>query len=164
LKRRRARRPTVIVSAAVVALLVIAVLAIVVVTHLSSSSTGNGVQPDPSASATIDPRLILQRRALPVTAKLGAHVEVVGTLYPSIPGPNTLSLKVHGATAKTEGPRISITMPGMRMVPIMITLAPKGDAYSGTVQLPMLGYYQAVVSLVVGTQVVTGTMQLAVPL
>jgi hypothetical protein len=50
------------------------------------------------------------------------------------------------------------------MKPITAVLARTGGMYVGTVRLPMLGYYWAEVSMVIDGTVITGTMQLAVPL
>src|SRR5579859_3746813 len=44
----------------------------------------------PAATATLDPRLIVYARTVPITGVLTGKVVLRGTLYPAYPGRNTL--------------------------------------------------------------------------
>jgi len=77
---------------------------------------------------------------------LAGGVRVDGTLYPALPGPNTLRLtlrRASGATASAARVTVVVTMPGMDMPPVAATLAAHGRAYTGVIRLPMFGDYQA---------------------
>ncbi len=92
-----------------------------------------------------------------------------GTLSLALPGANTLTLTLSGAsddkgkdTAGTLGLRI--TMPGMAMAPVRVALRGRAGYYRGTLILPMFGAYVARVDLVAGRGRWQGGMPLLVPL
>jgi hypothetical protein len=138
----------------VVALL--AALAAVLGTHLAGGSAGA-----PPVTPTIDPRLVLHPRHVPISGTLGGSA-LNGNLYPGLTGPNTIELH---ATPPTSANHLDLvaTMPGMQMVPARTRLTLRGGAYRGTVTLPMFGGYLARLS-VVGSGGITGTVHLLVPL
>lgn len=120
------------------------------------------------AHAAVDPRLILRARATGVGGMLAGGVYVSGTLYPALPGPNTLRLtlrRTSGATLLPAGQvRAVVTMPGMAMPPVAATLTAHGRSYAGAIRLPMFGAYRA--RLVVRTPAgrYTGAVAVTVPL
>lgn len=123
------------------------------------------------AHAAVDPRLILHARASVVRSALNSGVRVDGTLYPSLPGPNTLRLTMPGMSgapgraASVGRVEVVVTMPGMAMPPIAATLTAHGRDYAGIIGLPMFGDYRA--RLVVRTPAgkrYTGAIALTVPL
>jgi len=130
----------------------------------------SGAWPRPRAAArsTVDPRLILHARTSGVGGVLAGGVRVDGTLYPALPGPNTLRLtlrRASGATASAARVTVVVTMSGMDMPPVAATLAAHGRAYTGVIRLPMFGDYQA--RLVVRTPAgkrYTGVIALTAPL
>src|SRR5438270_13473758 len=50
--------------------------------------------PAPARAATVDPGLILHRHAVRISGTLGSGVSLEGTLSPSLPGLNTVSLRI----------------------------------------------------------------------
>jgi len=122
------------------------------------------------AHAAVDPRLILHARTSGVRGVLEGGVRVSGTLYPALPGLNTLRLTLRRAsgvpvgTAPAEQVAVVVTMPGMAMPPVTATLTAHGRAYAGVMRLPMFGDDQA--RLVVGAPAGrdTGAIALTVPL
>jgi hypothetical protein len=130
------------------------------------------LRPQPLAAShaineTVDPRLILRARTLPVAGNMSGGVRLAGTLYPALPGPNTLRLTVLGPLgAALRGARLSlvITMPGMAMAPLRAPLPARGQGYGGAVTLPMLGRYRAAVALTTPAGRYSGALTLAVPL
>lgn len=96
----------------------------------------------PSANAP----LIISPRSVALAASLSGGLRLVGTLYPSYPGRNTLHLRIvrDGRAVVPSHPlRLAITMPGMAMRPILVDLLPSGRQVSGLVVLPMFGAYRA---------------------
>lgn len=96
------------------------------------------------ARSAIDPRLILHARTSGVRGVVEGGVRVSGTLYPTLPGSNTLRLTLHhtvGTTPPTGQVRVVVTMPGMDMPPVVATLAARGGGYQSTIALPMFGRY-----------------------
>jgi hypothetical protein len=118
----------------------------------------------PAATPTVDPRLILRARTLRIAEALPGGLRLVGTLYPTLPGPNTLRVAVRQRSrAPLQGGRVSLvaTMPGMAMAPARATLRWHNNGYTGTLRLPMLGRYrvQVVVDAPAGRS--TGTVVIA---
>ncbi len=117
------------------------------------------------ATPTIDRRLIVHAHTVPVTGILGGAT-VRGTLYPGLPGSNTVHLTVHGLDMTSSSPSLTLvaTMPGMRMVGVTARLRAKHGAYSGTIPLVMFGTYTATISLPQGGTVRHGMVRLSLPL
>jgi len=121
----------------------------------------------PAAIPTVDPRLVIVPRTAPIQGALSGGARLRGTLSPAIPGPNTLRLRASdGAGARIEGGRLRlvVTMPGMRMRPIVVTLQAHGEDYSGTLPLPMFGLYRATVVVSKAERRYTGPVTLVLSL
>jgi len=123
-------------------------------------------RPAPPSDA---PHLVVQGHNQVVSATLAGGVRLSGTLYPALPGANTLTLTLSGMT--DEGGKdaasslgLRVTMPGMAMAPVRVVLRGRTGRYRGTVTLPMFGAYVAHVVLVTGRGHWQGTMPLLVPL
>jgi hypothetical protein len=166
----RSPRPSRVLTYATLAMAVV-VIVVAVILVFSSRSTGasNTARSTlvPAATPTIDPRLILHPRALPLSAALANGIHLGGTLSPSIPGPNTITLRVTRANdtaARATSIELVITMPGMSMAPIHERLDPQKGAYTGVVRLPMFGVYTAHVRYMAADGPQAGTLNLTVPL
>jgi hypothetical protein len=136
-------------------------LALLYRAHLSASSPTVPVQP------TVDPRLIIRPRHVPIAAVLSHGVWLAGTVYPAYPGRNTLRLAVQGhAGAPTPAQRVALvaSMPGMAMTPIRATLVARDHHYVGTLTLPMFGTYRAQVVVDTPDGCATGRLTLALSL
>ncbi|MCA1598267.1 MAG: hypothetical protein LC769_04475 [Chloroflexi bacterium] len=121
----------------------------------------------PAATPTIDPRLVIRPRSVPVRAPLTDGAEARGTLYPAYPGRNTLHLVIrwHGRPLSPTAPLTLVaTMRGMAMRPIQATLVARGGSYAGTVTLPMFGAYQARIAVVTPHGRAHGTLTLRLSL
>jgi hypothetical protein len=124
----------------------------------STSRTPAGVH---TPNRKVDPRLVMVSRTTAVQARLSSDARLTGTLSPTIPGSNTLHLVIRdkaGAIVRGGHLRLSTTMPGMRMVPIITTLVPQSDGYSGVLLLPMFGRYRATVRTDTPTGRYAGTL------
>ncbi len=113
--------------------------------------------------------LVVQGHNQAVSATLAGGMHVSGTLYPALPGANTLTLTLSGTargrgkdTAGTLGLRV--TMPGMAMAPLRVALRERAGRYRGVITLPMFGAYVARVVLVAEQGQWQGTMRVLVPL
>ena len=127
----------------------------------------------PAVAATVQPGimagLVVRGHHQAVVATLGAGVRVHGSLYPALPGVNTLDLTLRGAARMVDaiGPGrldLNVVMPGMVMRPVRVTLRGRNGRYRGNLSLPMFGGYVARVVLVTPGGQWRGTMDLAVPL
>ncbi len=121
----------------------------------------------PTPTATIDPRLVISARTVPITAVLTQGVLLRGTLYPDYPGRNTLRvvLRQRGRALSLSAPVVlTLTMPGMAMAPIHARLTGQVSHYAGVVNLPMFGAYRAQIRVVTPNGDVTGTMFLSLSL
>ena len=121
----------------------------------------------PIATPTIDPRLVIHARTVPVSATLTLGAQLRGTLYPAYPGRNTLHLVIrrHGGVLAPSAPvTLVATMPGMAMRPIRATLLPRGSGYTGAVTLPMFGSYLARVAVATPDGRASGTLPLPLTL
>jgi len=104
-----------------------------------------------------------------VTGALTGGGCVRGTLYPALPGANTLRLRVGDAGDAGTGAalgRVEVVaaMPGMAMRPVTTTLVARDGRYQGTIALPMFGRYAARVVVVTRRGRWRGTLTLDVPL
>ena len=139
----RALGPRASVRGAIVLLLALCIAAGVT---LIVARTGAGTrQQAPGSSATIAPRLIVRAHTAPIAATLRGGLRVEGSLYPALPGRNTLRLSAHGVGEQVRGGSIDVTatMPGMAMAPARATLIARRGGYSGALTLPMFGVYRA---------------------
>lgn len=120
----------------------------------------------PAATPTVDPRLIIRARTVPIASILSRGVRLSGTFYPAYPGRNTLRLSVLGGAAPPQGARLTLsaTMPGMAMRPIRATLAARGHGYAGAMMLPMFGTYRAGVVVQTARGRATGVITLTLTL
>ena len=99
-----------------------------------------------AARPTVDPRLIIHARRTGIAGALYGGIGVSGSLYPTLPGVNTVRLLLReGAGRPLVGGRISlvVTMPGMPMAPIRSVLTATAQGYRGALHLPMFGAYRA---------------------
>jgi hypothetical protein len=130
-------------------------------------ATAGPANPRPPASDATP--LVAQRHYQAVNATLAVGERLAGTLYPALPGANMLTLTRKAAPTERGAAargmlRLRVTMPGMAMLPIQVTLWGQGDRYRGTLVLPMFGSYLARVVLVAGGRRWQGAMPLLVPL
>ena len=159
-RSRLGRRRALLLAGGLV--IVLAALAVAVLPMLRQPLAAS-----PATGQMVDARLILHAHRLPVGGTLSGGLQLSGTLYPSLPGQNTLRLAVRGPSpAALHGAHLSvrITMPGMAMAPIRATLRARGRAYNGAVVLPMLGRYRAAVALTTPAGRSSGVVTLTVPL
>jgi hypothetical protein len=164
---RSSRRPVSFLVLAV--LLVVLVVAAIILFMARSNDASNTTGPtnSPAATATIDPRLILHPRTMPLSATLGNGIHLRGTLSPSLPGTNTITLGLTQTQSAATLPKyidLVITMPGMRMSPIHERLNFQKGAFTGAIRLPMFGAYTAQVKFVTADGPRSGNLNLIVPL
>lgn len=159
--RRRWGWPVVVLLGGSVLLVL---LGVGVALHAGVGSSGAAA---PAATPTIDPRLIIHPRTVPIVATLSHGVQVSGTLYPAYPGRNTLRLVLRwqgGVLAPAAPLTLVATMPGMAMAPIRARLAGHDLHYSGGVTLPMFGAYRAQIRILTPSGPSTGTVMLPLTL
>jgi hypothetical protein len=120
------------------------------------------------AVPTIDPRLILLPRHVPVHGTLTGGAAISGSIYPGIPyRTNTIQIAVTRgghALAASGGASFSVSMIGMRMLPVKAALHPAGSGYAGTFFLPMFGSYRGPITLTTSGGSLTGTIEITAPL
>jgi hypothetical protein len=83
---------------------------------------------------------------VPFSGIIAGGVPVDGTLRPSLPGLNIISLRILlPGRQVARGGRVSLvlSMPGMSMMPVHTTLTASGQGYRGRAILPMFGSYRA---------------------
>lgn len=142
---------------------------------LLGASTGNlglkGAESRPSSTSTlpttVDPRLVLHRQTVPFSGAIAGGVSLDGTLSPSLPGLNTISLRIllPGRRVARGGQlHVVLSMPGMAMVPVRATLTANSHGYRGRVVLPMFGRYRAQVDALTPGGRYTGAVILTLPL
>lgn len=115
---------------------------------------------------TIDPRLVLHAQSVPFAAELSGGAYLTGTLYPGLPGPNTLHMRVHianGSRATNGHVRITAVMPGMTMTPQTATLTARNGEYAGVLSLSMFGSYRARIIAVTPSGSYSGNVTLSLP-
>jgi len=142
-----------------------AALAIGLLTGCGSTTP---VAPSRAAAPTVDPRLVVRGHDQPVFGMLAGGARLRGTLYPALPGANTVRLRTEdlggedtGAPGRAE---IVAAMPGMAMHPVTTTLAAHAGRYQGTIALPMFGRYTARIVVTTRRGRRHGTLTLDVPL
>ena len=114
-----------------------------------------------------DPHLTLRGGSVPFAGVLSGHARLEGTIAPSLPGVNTLTVRIELAGAQeARGGAVALvlTMPGMTMLPVRATLTATSQGYRGSVVLPMFGHYRAQVDALITGGRHTGVMSVAVPL
>lgn len=153
-----------IVRGAIVLLLALCVAACV--TPLMAGTGAGSRQQAPGSLAAIAPRLIVRAHAAPIAATLHGGLRVEGSLYPALPGRNTLRLTEHGVGGQAQGGSIDVTatMPGMAMAPARATLIARRGGYSGALTLPMFGVYRARVVAHTASGQYSGTITIALSL
>ncbi len=118
----------------------------------------------PAATPTIDSRLIIHARTVPIEGRLAPGAWARGTLYPAYPGRNTLRLMVQrrgrALSPCASFALMTVTMPGMAMAPIHARLPGSGCRYSGAITLPMFGAYRAQIKVATPDGPATGTITL----
>src|SRR4029077_1364843 len=97
------------------------------------------------STPTIDPRLVVHARTQTVSGSLDGSLPLSGTIYPTLPGTNTITLQAAPGTRTRDGEqmRLVLTMPGMTMTPVHATLTARDHKYTGRVYIPMFGFYLA---------------------
>lgn len=114
------------------------------------------------------PAVVVRGHIQAVTAVLATEVDLQGTLYPALPGVNTLRLRVTGARSMGMGASgvltLRLLMPGMAMRPITVALHEHARQYRGAVVLPMFGSYIGHVLLATPRRYWQGQLRLDVPL
>jgi hypothetical protein len=121
----------------------------------------------PPAPPALDPRLVLHRHAVPFSGSIAGGVSVDGTLWPSLPGLNTLSLRIllpDRQVAHSGRVHLVLSMPGMAMRPVPATLIARSQGYRGSVALPMFGRYRAQVDASTAGGRYMGAFSLTLPL
>jgi hypothetical protein len=131
------------------------------------TSTDSRPSTDPTLSTTGGPRLILPRHTVPFAGTIDGGIVCYGTLSPSLPGVNTitLSLRPPGRLAARGGlVSLVLSMPGMAMRPVKATLIASSEGYRGSAILPMFGRYRAQVDASTADGRYTGALSLTLPL
>jgi hypothetical protein len=121
----------------------------------------------PTAPTALDPRLVLHRQTVPFSGTIAGGVSVDGTLWPSLPGLNTISLRLlrpGRQVARADRLSLVLSMPGMTMLPVHATLIASGQGYRGRAILPMFGRYRARVDAAIASGRYTGVLNLTLPL
>jgi hypothetical protein len=135
---------------------------------LTPRATGSStVSAAPAAVPTVDPRLIIHPQTVAIAGVLSGGMHLSGTLYPTIPGANTLRLTLRrGSGEPVLGAHIRLvaTMPGMALVHGRAVLAFRHGRYSGVLRLPMFGFYLAQVVVDTPAGHYTGVITLTLPL
>jgi hypothetical protein len=129
-----------------------------------ASSRAAGTLPAPAA---VDPRLVLHPHAVPFSGSIAGGVSVDGTLWPSLPGLNTLSLRIllpGRQVAHSGRVHLVLSMPGMAMRPMQATLTARSQGYRGSIALPMFGRYRAQVDAWTAGGRYAGAFSLTLPL
>lgn len=126
-------------------LLAAMLLSLLIALALAVSSIGGRQHASTSpASGVVDPRLVVRPHTERLSVPLTGGPRLAGSLYPALPGPNTLRLAaLQGDRATSGRVEVTVTMLGMAMTPVHATLSAHGHGYSGTVTLPMFGHYRA---------------------
>jgi hypothetical protein len=118
-------------------------------------------------TTSTDVGLILRPHTVRFSGALAGGASIEGTLSPSLPGPNAISLRVilPGGRAARDG-RVALTldMPGMVMRPVRAVLTGSGQGYRGRISLPMFGSYLAQVVAATTLGQYTGTLIISLPL
>jgi hypothetical protein len=130
-------------------------------------SVGSRPSSAPTAPTALDARLVLHRHAVPFSGIIAGGVTVDGTLWPSLPGLNTISLRILlPGRQVARGGRVSLvlSMPGMAMRPVHATLTARSQGYRGSVALPMFGRYHAQVDASTAGGRYRGAVSLTLPL
>jgi hypothetical protein len=121
----------------------------------------------PAAPTALDPRLVLHRHPVPFSGTIAGGVAVDGTLWPSLPGRNTISLHLllPGRQVARDGQvTLVLSMRGMAMRPVQATLTASSQGYRGSVALPKFGPYHAQVDATTAGGRYTGAVNLILPL
>jgi hypothetical protein len=125
-------------------------------------------RPVPTVVPTVDPRLVVRGHAQPLAGRLADGARVSGTIYPALPGANTVRLRIEdpggGAVGAAGRAEVAAAMPGMAMRPVTVTLAAHAGRYQGTIALPMFGRYTARIVVTTRRGRRHGTLTLDVPL
>jgi hypothetical protein len=116
---------------------------------------------------TVDPRLVLRPQAVPFSGTIAGGVALGGTLSPSLPGANTITLRIAlpgGRAAQGGHVSLVLSMTGMAMRAVHATLTASGQGYRGSAVLPMFGRYRAEVDAMTAGGRYSGAIGLAMPL
>jgi len=111
--------------------------------------------------------LILRGGPTPFAGALGGHATLRGTISPSLPGLNTLTLRIDlpgGRVAWGGHVSLVLTMPGMAMLPVRATLTASSQGYRGSAIVPMFGRYRAQVDATTASGRYHGAVSVALPL
>jgi hypothetical protein len=124
--------------------------------------------PPTPAIPAIDPRLILRPQHVLVRGTLAGGAAIAGSIYPGIPyRANTIQIAVTRGghvLAATGDASVSVTMAGMRMLPVTAALHSAGSDYAGTLFLPMFGSYLGSIAIATANGSLTGTIEITAPL
>ena len=121
----------------------------------------------PPPVTTAAPPLVLRGGVVPVAGTLRGQVTLAGTISPSLPGMNMLTLRLTlpgGRRARGGHVGLVLTMPGMDMLPVRATLSADGALYRGSARLPMFGRYRAAVEARTASGRYSGTVTVVLPL
>ena len=131
------------------------------------SLTAPSIRPTSPAAPPIDQRLIVRAHTARVWGLLTGGLRLSGTLYPTLPGLNTVRLAVDGPRSSSlRGGHVGLIamMLGMGMAPAKATLVPCASGYCGTLTLPMFGRYQAQAVLITPARRIAGKLSIVLPL
>jgi hypothetical protein len=101
---------------------------------------------DNPSSARIDSRLILQPRTIAVGGRLSNNLPFRLTIYPALPGSNSVRLTLPRASHPSAPMTVVATMIGMVMAPSRTTLVGHGQVFTGSIDLTMFGRYRLTVT------------------
>jgi hypothetical protein len=90
--------------------------------------------------------LILRPHAIAVTGRLSNHLPFRLTIYPALPGSNSLRVGFPGNSRPDAQLTVVAGMTGMAMTPSRARLANHGHTFVGWINLPMFGRYRLTVN------------------
>jgi hypothetical protein len=99
----------------------------------------------PIGQSGVDSRLILRPHTIAVTGRLANDLPFRFTIYPTLPGSNTVRVALPAASGRHSHVTIVATMIGMAMTPSRASLVDHGGVFVGSVNLPMFGRYRLTV-------------------
>jgi hypothetical protein len=121
----------------------------------------------PTLATPVDPFLVPNRQTVFFSGTIADNATLNGTISPSLPGLNTMSLNIMPARRQVAwGGQVTlvITMPEMAMPPVRATLSATRQGYRGMVALPMFGTYRVQADASTGAGQYTGAFSLTLPL
>jgi hypothetical protein len=121
----------------------------------------------PVSTTAVAARLVLHPHTTRFRGVLSNGAAVTGTLFPTIPGENTIRLVLSGPSEAPKGGSavtLVAAMLGMRMAPARADLVSGAHGYAGIIDLSMFGRYRVSVRVVTPRGARHGTIRIELPL